>query len=296
MRITDQAGNAYDVSIEVITPTMAAKYLDNRLPNRRESNVPKYAADMAQNRWRLTGQPIIFGATGELLLDGNNRLGGCKLSGVPFETFVVRGIAKNAHVNVDTGKSRTLKDALKFLPASKQVDYENTVTYMLKRIVQIEEGRPVASGTFTTREEELAALTNHPEVESIAGLVQHFDYGKELLGFLSWLYSREWGYKGKVAEFLEAYQPKDGDARVSPNHPAQVLNKLFSGKRKLSKAERLSFAMSAFNSYILDRKLPTTPEGKRYLKPLRVLEVGDTGTVISTDGATHKTKAAAAGK
>jgi hypothetical protein len=305
--IYDSEGNRYQVSFEIVTPDASRAYRSKRVGNRKETNIDKYGADMVNGRWTVTGQPIIFDENDELN-DGNNRTGASDKFNVSFETLVVRGVQTAAHLNIDTGASRTLLNALQFinhnLSESEKMDYIGTVGYMLKRIVQVDMGRAVASNSFTTRSEELEALKTYksgtPEcaagVEDIVALVQHFKVGRELLGFLTWLYSRKaYGYKGKMKEFLEAYQPKDPSASTKWNHPAQVLYRKLS-KSNLNKSERLGVAMAAINSYILDNPLPKTATGDSYLKVPRLFEVGDTGEIIRTSNPKPpKTKRAVAG-
>lgn len=102
--------------VETITPEIAAKYLEKNEGNRTISQgvVDRYARDMAAGRWRLTGETIVFGASGRLL-NGQQRLWGCIESDTIFQVVVVRGIEdETAVMNVlDSGKARTLGDVLK---------------------------------------------------------------------------------------------------------------------------------------------------------------------------------------
>lgn len=91
-----------------ITPDLAEHILVNVSDTnraRRGASVRKYADDMANGRWRLTGDTIKFGKAG-LLRDGQHRLAACVRAGVPFSTFVAFGIDDDAFVAMDIGRNR----------------------------------------------------------------------------------------------------------------------------------------------------------------------------------------------
>jgi hypothetical protein len=99
-------------TVERITPTKAQKYLEGNTNNRRAkfARIHRYAKDMADGNWRLTGESIKF--NGDRLLDGQNRLLACVQAGVPFSTFVVRGLPDDVMEVLDSGAPRTVADAL----------------------------------------------------------------------------------------------------------------------------------------------------------------------------------------
>lgn len=68
----------------------------------------KYAATMAANRWRYTGEPIIFST--QRLIDGQHRLAGCVAAGVPIDVLLVFGAPDNAFPFIDVGWKRTAGD------------------------------------------------------------------------------------------------------------------------------------------------------------------------------------------
>lgn len=101
------------ITIETITPEIAAKYLaDNEYladndGNRkvRKQRVEFYRRQMVAGHWRITGDPIRF--NGSHLLDGQHRLHACIKAEVPFTTVVVRGLDPDAMHIIDTGLGRT---------------------------------------------------------------------------------------------------------------------------------------------------------------------------------------------
>lgn len=99
-----------------ITPTLARRILDAEVqPNwraLRPTVVARYAVDMANGRWRDTGEALKFDEEGHLL-DGQHRLQACIKAGVSFPALIVRGVQGEAVEAMDMGLKRTLADFLK---------------------------------------------------------------------------------------------------------------------------------------------------------------------------------------
>jgi hypothetical protein len=110
------------VTIERITPAIAAAYLTMNVNNRkiRDGRVAQYAAAMSAGEWVMTGEPIIF--NGSSLANGQHRLLACVASNTPFETVVVRGVPDTAFAVIDSGVPRSMGDvfALEHIPNSNQ--------------------------------------------------------------------------------------------------------------------------------------------------------------------------------
>lgn len=99
--------------LEWVTPEMAAEWLQRNENNRsfRPALADRYARDMCNGDWHLTGEPIQFASNGRLI-DGQHRLEGVKRSGVAVRMFVTRGLPDTAQQFIDQGVSRTASDAL----------------------------------------------------------------------------------------------------------------------------------------------------------------------------------------
>lgn len=98
-------------SIEVITPKRATEYLDRNHGNRklREGVVERYAEDMKNGRWTQCVAPIVFYDNGDIA-DGQHRLWAIVESGKQQSFYVVRGLPREAGLNIDTGLGRSLVD------------------------------------------------------------------------------------------------------------------------------------------------------------------------------------------
>jgi hypothetical protein len=95
-----------------ITPELAQHILTTLNPHnrpRRTTDVARYASDMSEGLWHVTGDTIKFGRSGTLR-DGQHRLAACVRSGVSFETYVVFGIADESFTVMDVGRKRNGND------------------------------------------------------------------------------------------------------------------------------------------------------------------------------------------
>lgn len=108
------ADNSLKITIEEITPQVAAKMLEGNRDNRpvAKTRVATYAHDIERGRWRLTGDPIKV--NGSDLIDGQHRLLACLMADKPFTTAVARGVSLAAHAAIDTGMTRTLAHELRW--------------------------------------------------------------------------------------------------------------------------------------------------------------------------------------
>lgn len=101
--------------VEVITPAQAKKILENNNGGNRlirPRRVKQYANALRNDRWHLSGEPIIYSKDGRLL-NGQHRLRAVIEADKPMTTVVVRGVEDDAFTVMDSGASRTLGDVFR---------------------------------------------------------------------------------------------------------------------------------------------------------------------------------------
>lgn len=108
-----------------ITPNMAHYVINELNKNNRPvkpAHLVRYARDMANNNWGLTGETIKFGLDG-LLKDGQNRLMACFKSGCSFKSHIVFGVKPETFHQMDVGATRDSTDIFHIMgvPNSKHV-------------------------------------------------------------------------------------------------------------------------------------------------------------------------------
>lgn len=156
-------GESFEVTLEVITPEKAEKYLALNRKNRKKNErvFSMYRRDMENNRWKITGETIKFLKDGSLC-DGQNRLIGCIRSGVPFETFVIRGISLEAMKAIDAGKTRTVKDYFDF----EGIQYSTEITSGARKYLILSGGSTTAFNTDRNNSKKLSVSEVYKEYES----------------------------------------------------------------------------------------------------------------------------------
>ena len=94
-----------------ITPEMASDLLKKNYANRKISkpNYTHYMTDMINGNWQLNGETIKVAIDGELI-DGQNRLTACVISGKSFRTVLITGLPNVVKKTIDSGKKRSFKD------------------------------------------------------------------------------------------------------------------------------------------------------------------------------------------
>lgn len=97
--------------LEKITPAKAEGYLNVNKANRklREGVAERYAHDMKTGNWTECPVPISFFEDGDVA-DGQHRLWAIVESGVTIQFLVLRGLPREAGLNIDTGLGRSVVD------------------------------------------------------------------------------------------------------------------------------------------------------------------------------------------
>lgn len=111
-----------------VTAKIAGHWLDRNVPNNRNqkpTRIRKYARDMANGKWILTGDAIKITAADEMI-DGGQRMRAVLRAHSEYPHFTsvrmifARNVPKDAMLVTDTGAGRTFADALKIEDAINQ--------------------------------------------------------------------------------------------------------------------------------------------------------------------------------
>jgi len=92
---------------EVITPKLAAKYLEKNLRNRPINHhyVSKLSRQIKEGKWQIDGNAIRFD-TDDRMIDGQHRLSAIVLSQVAVQSLVLRNLPSESQTTIDTGNTR----------------------------------------------------------------------------------------------------------------------------------------------------------------------------------------------
>lgn len=115
--------NTETIRIITITPDDAKTLLEKNFAHNRtvlKQRVAGYADDMARGEWKITGDPIRIDTDGNLI-DGQHRLLAIIKAGVPIRTSFITGVDHSIVRLIDTGRGRSLKDALRIEGGGSEV-------------------------------------------------------------------------------------------------------------------------------------------------------------------------------
>jgi hypothetical protein len=151
-------------------PKLAEYILTEKNPNNRPpkpAKIKKYASDLSDGRWGLTGDTIKFG-TDKLLKDGQNRLAACVRAGKPFTTHVVFGIRPDLFARMDIGKNRTGGDVFSIA----RIEHAGHVAAMVRWLLILTSENPTDRGAQFSNEELLGAYRERFDGEKIEQSIQ----------------------------------------------------------------------------------------------------------------------------
>lgn len=137
------------------SPKLAEHVLTHLNPNNRPmktAKIKKYASDLSEGLWGLTGDTIKFGADG-MLKDGQNRLSACVRGGRPLTTHVVFGIDAHLFARMDIGKNRNGADVFSIAG----VRYANHVSATVRWLLILTSNNPSDRGAQFSNEDLLRA-------------------------------------------------------------------------------------------------------------------------------------------
>lgn len=244
-----------ETKLTTITPAMAAQWLENAAPNRkqRENMIARYARDMGTGNWQINGSTIVRDPAGKIL-DGQHRLKACIYAGVSFKTLVVDGVVPEAFHTIDSNIVRTNSDLFHLSGASYAGTHAAAVA-LLWRYNQVP--NIITLSTTPSKEEALATSAKFPDlphwVEAARG-AKHI-IPQAMLAFVTCLGSRE--FDADVADlFLDAVAE---GTNLAKNSPVYLLRERCrsSGSRsaKMPRMTVLALAIKAFNAFGHDERL-----------------------------------------
>lgn len=104
---------AMNAEVRRVTPELAQQWLERRAINRRISpaTVSRYAELIKSGRWILNGEAFKFNSQG-FMTDGQHRCAAVIKANEPIQSLVVVGLADDAFETIDSGKGRSVPDAL----------------------------------------------------------------------------------------------------------------------------------------------------------------------------------------
>jgi len=140
--------------IKVVTPDMAAVYLECNTGNRKAklSAIVTYSGILERGEWILTHQGIAISSTGNLL-DGQQRLMAIVKTGISAEMMITTGVPDDAFIAMDQGAIRSMADVTKL---DRRVAEVITTAF---RLSQASEKKPTGQAALAINEKIGSRIT-----------------------------------------------------------------------------------------------------------------------------------------
>lgn len=261
--------------VETVTPAVASRYLTAVAPNRciLKRAVAALARDMAEHRWRLTGQGILFDENGRLI-DGQHRLLACIRADTSFQTVVVRGMLAGEMAYIDGGRARSIGQRFKI----EQIPNAALIAAVCRWIWQWERGLTykyrVAGGTYAEYREILnrwpRLSSAYQQVRPVKGVMP-----LSMAGFI-WVAIKD-DLDERFAGFVAGLSEGAGLARGSPI--LLLRNRLLAAKAsnlKLYRPVMMGLAIKAWNCHVQSASLRVLKLGPRE-EPEVIRSLADVG-------------------
>jgi hypothetical protein len=141
--------------------------LSTRNRPKKPAKIKRYAQDLVEGRWGMTGDTIKFGSNGELR-DGQNRLAACIRAGKTLRSHTVFGIDPNLFTRMDVGKNRTPADVFSIAG----IQYANHVAGSVRWLLILTSENPGDRGAQFSNEALLQAYHERFDANKLEHSIQ----------------------------------------------------------------------------------------------------------------------------
>jgi hypothetical protein len=128
-----------NIRVVDITPEFAEELLKlntfNRPPKKNKVNM--YASELANNRWKANGVPIVIGSD-NILKDGQHRLLACIKANKPLKDMVIIRLPKDNCTCYDIGVARTTSDTAILMGVSSPIIKNHLALSILRAAILME--------------------------------------------------------------------------------------------------------------------------------------------------------------
>lgn len=255
------------IEVMKVTPAIAQEWLNSNTDHNRKissTTVNRYAQDMIRGKWLITGEAIKFDQGGRLI-DGQHRLAAVVASKQTVDMCVIRDLAADTMLVIDTGRSRSAGDALSISELGG--GYANELAALARKVIGHQNNAPAVIGgkKITIKG---ATITNREIIEFCAknDLLEHIRFSTRITkqaissalnkgeyAFFHWLFSQK--SKSDATNFLTNIATLED---VSADSPIRVLiQKLTRSSIQLDGKMRQTAIIMAWNAWRTGAKMST---------------------------------------
>jgi hypothetical protein len=238
-----------------------AEYILTNLSNdnrpKKLAKIKRYAQDLAEGRWGMTGDTIKFGSNG-VLRDGQNRLAACIRAGKSFLSHAVFGIDPELFARMDIGKNRTPADVFSIAGFA----YANHVAGAVRWLLILTSQNPGDRGAQFSNEELLQAYREKFNTDKLEHSIQcalavrrSTRHPVAPLAALHYLFAEK--NRQKADSFFDEWAMDRAKRARAPTRYLQrcLVEVARQSNQRLHENVRNAFIIKAWNAYVSDRAL-----------------------------------------
>lgn len=228
---------------------------DNR--PRKLAKIKRYAQDLIEGRWGLTGDTIKFGSNG-VLRDGQNRLAACIRAGKPLRSHVVFGVDPDLFMRMDIGKNRTPADVFSIAG----IPYATHVAGTVRWLKILMSDNPGDRGAQFSNEELLEAYRKEYDPDKLEHSIQcalavrrSTRHPVAPLAALHYIFAEK--NRQKADSFFDEWAMDRAKRARAPTRYLQrrLVEVARQSNQRLHENVRNAFIIRAWNAYIAGRSL-----------------------------------------
>lgn len=243
-------------SIVFLSPQMAQELLASNPAHQRKisrANLAKITSDIQYDRWGFTGEPIIKGISGRML-EGQHRCYGVVNTGKGIWVVLVEGVDDESFHLINTGKSRTIADALKIAGEKDTTNLAATLTQLVR---YMRSATSVGTNAYVTTSEVMSVLAMQPQVRESMKLCRSKALAQVTAATrVAWLHcvSQDWN-KEKSDEFFSKLITGE---MLAANDPVYHLRARLiadkASKKRMKTREVMALIIKAWNLFVAGKK------------------------------------------
>jgi hypothetical protein len=251
-----------------VTPQMAEQMLICNRRNRklRWADVLRYGTQMANKRWKKTGEPIIITVNDDVE-DAGHRLFACYFSGCSFDSYIVADVPHDDYLfaYIDNGVSRNGEDTLEIAGVNGMSKHLQSV--IKKFAIRYDEDALVFSGRLPVMPINNVDILDYAQANPTLGETAHLVRDlypaaikrlddTSVASFLAWKINQAYGL-GVLEDFMQLLTQAD----LPLTHPVAILQQRLDqheaaklaapssakARQKLTDVKILALSMRAFN-------------------------------------------------
>lgn len=241
--------------VVTVTPDIAKAWLSKNVKNRPKKATHKasFVRDMKAGSWRLTGDPIQFDINTNLI-NGQHRLEACVEADCNFQTLVVYGLDPTDQDVIDSGASRSARDAL----ALNGHHGSGILFGVVRTLVAIKAG-VLPKSTKLSHSEVLRFVADRPTLTKSVGRVWSMPprIPRAPIGAVHWIAVNKLKAPEVADQFVDVFKTGEPAYKGCPAHRLRerLLTAGGTNRNMIPRSDHVNSVIHAWNTFAANERL-----------------------------------------